>query len=232
MSVQPPELPPLPASWPFPKRDPRPSLILGHGLEIPGQGGGWTLLAEGSLEGALSFEPLHGAFGRGGVGRAGNLVIRPYRRGGLLRFVNDRTYASPRRFLSELHLHRALWEGGFPTVPPFGCAWRRRGWGVEGLYLSAFVPGRPWPRAWAAEAWPPVARAIAALADWGCWSPDLNATNVHLPEAGEPLLLDFDRAGFPGGDDLRVRYRARLLRSLVKLGAPGALRGRVAEGPW
>ena len=230
MPSSPSSLPPFPEAWPYPARPALPALAVRQGLAIPGQGGGWTLEAEGDLTFGSEFTALGGSFGRGGVGRAGSVVIRPYRRGGWIRHVNERTYLDPSRFRRELQVHRALWEGGFPTVRPLGCAWRRCRWGVEGLYLTTFAPGASWPRSWDPSAWPRVAEAIRALVAWGCWSPDLNATNVHLAAAGEPLILDFDRATFVRGGDLAARYRARLLRSLEKLGAPEGIRERLRGG--
>ncbi len=224
-----PPLPPLPASWPFPARSVSTATHLQEGCAVPGQGEGWSVEAPGPPPFGDRFEPLGGAFGRGGVGRAGEVVIRPYRRGGWVRRMNDRTYLSAERFRRELQIHLHLWQAGFPTVEPLGCAWRRHRWGVEGLYLTRFVEGEPWPRSWDPGCWPEVTRGIEALSAWGCWSPDLNATNVHRASTGETLLLDFDRACFPEARGLRSRYFDRLLRSLEKLNAPGPLREAAAK---
>lgn len=167
--------------------------------------------------------PLGGAFGRGGVARLGEVVIRPYRRGGLVRWVNERTYPSPRRFQAELAVHRALWDAGLPTVPPVGCAWRRKGWGCEGAFLTTWVEGQPWPRDWQGAPWEVVAGLMEALASWGCWIPDFNATNVHVGADGVVRMLDFDRGCWGEQGDLLDRYRGRMLRSLEKLGAPQEL---------
>ncbi len=97
-------------------------------VDIPGSGGGWRLLAPEGLILEGGGEALPDAFGRGGIRRHGDLVIRPYRRGGLVRHLNAGTYLTPRRFGAELAIHRLLWAAGFPTIEPVGCAWRRRGW--------------------------------------------------------------------------------------------------------
>jgi len=163
---------------------------------------------------------LSGAFGRGGVRRLGEVVLRPYRRGGLVRYLNGRIYLSSARFAQEFMVHRALWLAGFPTVEPLGYAVRRRGWGVEGLFLTRHAECVPWPRNWAAQDIAEQLRSpIEALCAWGLHSPDLNATNVMVTPQGEVLLLDWDRATW-GGGDLLARYRARLARSLMKLEAP------------
>lgn len=199
-------------------------------MAIPGFGAGWNLEAVAglSLEGVPG--PMGGAFGRGGVARLETLVVRPYRRGGLIRHLNERTYPGPSRFLGELAVHRALWSAGLPTVEPMGCAWRRHGWGVEGLYLTRWQAGEPWPRNWPGAPWPEVAGILRALSAWGCWVPDLNATNVFIDEAGAVRVLDFDRASFISSGDLEGRYLGRLRRSLAKLGAPGALQAQAAGG--
>lgn len=216
-------VPPLPADWPFESGLPLRPLGCRVNLELPGLGGGWRVCTPGGIPPIGEAVPLEGAFGRGGIFRMGDLVVRPYRRGGLLRHVNARTYRSHLRFAAEHAVHRGLWEAGFPTVEPLGYAWRPSSLGVEGVLFTRFAEGLPWPRQWnldparAGE----LRRAIDALCAWGLWSPDLNATNVLLPPEGGVLLLDWDRARFePAGADLQPRYRARLERSLRKLGAP------------
>jgi hypothetical protein len=155
----------------------------------------------------------------------GELVLRPYRRGGLVRLVNAATYWGFRRFQDEFHVHRALWEAGFPTVEPLGWARRRRGLGWEGVFLTRFQEALPWPKAWerSAQVIPPLAELLKALCAWGLHAPDLNATNVLLAFDGQVLALDWDRARWAPGEDLLARYRDRLVRSLRKLGAPAAL---------
>ena len=200
-------------------------------VDIPGFGSGWTLEASRGLELVGLPESLSGAFGRGGVMRLGSCVLRPYRRGGLVRHLNERTYPGPSRFQEELNLHRALWAAGLPTVEPLGCAWRRHGWGVEGLYLTGWEAGLPWPRQWSGGGWPEVARILRALAQWGIWVPDLNATNVFIGADGQVRVLDFDRGvHLADNAELPNRYLDRLSRSLAKLGAPETLRAQVAGG--
>lgn len=216
-----PTIPPLPSPWPFPMRAPGPPPELRKGLTIPSEGGGWTVLAAPDLDLDGEAAALSGAFGRGGVRRLGEVVLRPYRRGGLVRHLNARTYASSARFAQEFLVHRALWLAGFPTVEPLGYAVRRRAWGVEGLFLTRHAECAPWPRDWNALS-QPTARLrplIEALCMWGLHSPDLNATNVMITPEGGVLLLDWDRATWDGGE-LLAKYRDRLVRSLAKLEAP------------
>jgi hypothetical protein len=197
---------------------------------LPGFEGAWRTCILGEAFPAAQAEPLDGAFGRGGILRAGTVVLRPYRRGGLLRHLNGRTYLSVVRFAAEFAVHRALWTSGFPTVEPVGYAWRPRPIGVEGVYLTRWTEGIPWPRAWDRSplVLPALKTALGSLCEWGLWAPDLNATNVLVKPDGGILLLDWDRAHFaPGLPSLR-RYHARLRRSLLKLGAPAEVAAEFA----
>lgn len=226
-------MPDLPSTWPYQPRTGLPPLQARQDSTLPGLGGGWTLLAAEDFDlPSGPAAPLGDAFGRGGVLRLGDLVLRPYRRGGLLRRLNPDRYASPARFERELGVHRALWERGFPTVEPVGCAHRARGAGYEGVLLTRHVEGRPWPRTWDArpETLEALARALRALSAWGLLAPDLNATNVHLGADGVVRCLDWDRAAFRDpGEGLRARYLARMRASLRKLGAPEGLAPALAR---
>lgn len=235
-AVKLPSVPPLPSDWPF-VPEPRGEAIRdGSTGALPGLGEGWRRFGRLDFEGlSPDSEPLGGRFGRGGLRRAGELILRPYRRGGFVRHFNGHRYGSPERFARELQVHEALWQAGFPTTEPLGYAWRPApGWGVEGVFLSRFAPGLPWPRDWSrsGEVLAALLPAIRALCAWGLWAPDLNATNVHLPDAGGMLLLDWDRAAWTAPEGLGERYRRRLLRSLEKLGAPAELLASLQNAAW
>jgi len=213
-------IPPLPASWPFAPRVAAPCPPPRAGARLPGLDGAWDLAAPADLAFQGDPEPLGGSFGRGGVYRVGDVVLRPYRRGGLVRHLNAAIYPAPDRFAREYRVHRALWEAGFPTVEPLGWAHRARLWGCEGVFLTRFAGGTPWPRAWDEAALPRVRALLEALCAWGLYAPDLNATNFQVLPGGEVLALDWDKARWLPGEDLAERYRERLARSLRKLGAP------------
>ncbi len=216
-------IPSLPSLWPYALRASGVPPVMRKGFVIPGEGDDWTLLAAPDLDLEGDAAGLSGAFGRGGVRRQGDVVLRPYRRGGLVRHLNARIYASSGRFAQEFLVHRALWLAGFPTVEPLGYAVRRRAWGVEGLFLTRHEECVPWPRTWEArDVSGQLRSAIEALCAWGLHSPDLNATNVMVTPEGGVLLLDWDRAAW-GGRDLLARYRTRLVRSLTKLEAPNQI---------
>ena len=215
------KVPPLPSHWPYPPRAPAPAPERRIQVPLPGLPGLWTLEAVPGLDLSPAAAGLGQAIGRGGVLRAGDVVLRPYRRGGLVRHVNAGIYWDRARFAQESQVHRALWAAGLPTVEPLGWAWRPRLWGCEGVFLTRFAQGLPWPRAWdRPEVLPRLRVLLEALCAWGLWAPDLNATNVLVDPAGDLLTLDWDRARWSPDPDLPARYRGRLLRSLRKLGAP------------
>lgn len=189
---------------------------------LPGFGGGWTLLLQKGCVLESSASPLAGAFGRGGILRIGEAVVRPYRRGGMVRFFNKATYPGIHRFRNEFEIHAQLFHRGFPTVEPLGYAFRRRGLGWQGLYVTRWVDAEAWPSDWSRSQHilPALGQALHFLNEAGYWAPDLNATNVLVTPSGDLQLIDWDRAalGRPGG--LLPAYRARMLRSLQRLGAP------------
>ena len=141
-------VPPLPPTWPYQPGMPLRPLGCRLNLELPGFGGGWRVCTPGGMVPEGEASVLAGAYGRGGVVRVGDLVLRPYRRGGLLRHVNERTYRSHLRFAAEHAVHRGLWESGFPTVEPLGYAWRPVRMGVEGVLITRLAEGEPWPGRW------------------------------------------------------------------------------------
>jgi hypothetical protein len=201
--------------------------VVRDGARLPGLAGTWRLEAAPDLDLDGPGADLGQAFGRGGVLRAGPVVLRPYRRGGCLRHLNASLYASPARFRREFQVHRALWTAGLPTVEPLGWACRRRLWGWEGVYLTRWAEGAPWPRTWARgpEVLAQLGTLLGALCAWGLHAPDLNATNILVQPSGTLLALDWDRARWTRRNDLMARYRGRLERSLAKLGAPPDLGG-------
>jgi len=216
-------VPPLPPGWPFESSVPLRPLGCRLNLDLPGLGGGWRVCTPGGMVPEGVAVPLSDSFGRGGILRVGDMVMRPYRRGGFLRHFNERTYRTQLRFAAEHAVHRGIWDSGFPTVEPLGYAWRPRALGVEGVLFTRLAEGAPWPNRWelSSERGQAIRTAISLLCEWGLWSPDLNATNIMLPAKGGVLFLDWDRARFePPGADLWPRYRARLARSLTKLKAP------------
>src|SRR5574344_1949041 len=71
-------IPPLPPSWPFTPRGADREELRMVKTELPGLPGWWTLHTRGELPLEGEAEGLAGAFGRGGVLRLGEVVLRPY----------------------------------------------------------------------------------------------------------------------------------------------------------
>ncbi len=223
-------IPSLPDTWPY---KPRPALVSWtrtENLDLVDLGPKWTRIGPPDLD--LSNEPssLGDAFGRGGIHRRGHVVLRPYRRGGAIRHVNERVYLNRNRFQEEADAHRALWENGFPTVEPLGFAFRPYSFGVEGIYFTRHVAALPWAHAFerTRELLPQFARLLDSLSAWGLYAPDLNATNFIIDEAGSLLALDWDRAAWSEpGKPLLEAYLRRLERSLFRLDAPMEIRAMI-----
>lgn len=216
-------VPPMPPDWPYQPGLPLAPLGCRLNQTLPGLGDGWRVCTPGAITPAGEATNLPNAMGRGGILCVGDVVMKPYRRGGLLRHLNERTYRSHLRFAAEHAVHRGLWETGFPTVEPLGYAWRPKGMGVEGVLFTRKAEGSNWPQRWdlTESRRSDIKTAFAALCEWGLWSPDLNATNILLPPDRGVIFLDWDRAQFTQpGTGLWHRYEARMRRSLLKLGAP------------
>ncbi len=178
--------------------------------------------------------PLAG--GRGGVGAYDlmpglHVVLRPYRRGGLVRHFSRQLYCgvSPRP-LRELRVTAHLRALGVPTLEPLAAGVR---WVLPGCYRGALV-SRELPlavnlwqylRAVEAPEREQVCRDAAAVTrrfhDAGAVHPDLNLQNYLVqrgPRGREVLIIDCDRVRLR-----RVTTRdreaafARICRSIRRL---------------
>ncbi|MCL1908874.1 MAG: hypothetical protein FWG12_05855 [Holophagaceae bacterium] len=232
-------LPPLPDAWPFEARKACGELKQIDSSFLPGLAGGWHIYVNSDISDLAAGMNLDGTFGRGCIIRAGGYILRPYRRGGILRFFNKDTYLTSNRFRNEYLVHASLWKVGYPTVEPVGYAFRRLSCGVEGVFITRWVDSRPWPRTWGSNdpsgQISEIARLIKSLSDWRLWAPDMNATNFIVETSGQVLALDWDMAKWTKQGSLISKYWARLKRSMIKLDAPEELidsvRRRLIGGP-
>jgi tRNA A-37 threonylcarbamoyl transferase component Bud32 len=180
--------------------------------------------------------------GRGGVGafqlRADlTAVLRPYRRGGLVRRITSAHYFGlrPRPF-RELRASEALRAAGVPTPEVLGAAVR---WDLPGSYTGALatreVPGaiNLWhylQMAPAPERGPACAAAAAvtrSLHDAGAVHPDLNLQNylVRRTASGfDAWVIDLDRVRFERVTAATRRAAfERICRSIRKLDPESAI---------
>lgn len=179
--------------------------------------------------------------GRGelGVAPAGDLgeaVVRPFRRGGLVRHFVRRRYFLGARAVDELVLTRRLEKRGVPVAEPLAAVHAVRRAGYRAALVTRRVEGaRPVPELLAEasvgagsdprprELLARMGRSVGVLHRVGGAHPDLNAHNLLVPSDPEApvVLLDFDRGRHFLGRTPRLRARwslRRLRRSLRKLG--------------
>jgi len=228
-------------------------LRLPPGFELA-RDGSTTMLLRSDLRGWLlpllaawkddwrGYETRALAAGRGGtrlVRAAGHaVVLRPYRRGGLVARVLHDTYIGwqPRPF-AELETLAALRQRGAPVIEVYGAAVH---WLLPGCYrgwlATRYLAGSRTLWEWATDAPPApprarvltqVGRAVRCLHDRGGWHPDLNLNNVLLttPEGAgdlEVVFIDFDATAavqrLPRTPQADL---ARLERSALKLDPAG-----------
>lgn len=159
-------------------------------------------------------------------GPAGPAVLRRYHRGGQVRHLvrehylytgRDRT-----RPFREWRVTRALFAAGLPVPEPIAAAFERRGAFYTGAILTRRIePAVPLPEAAARmdrAGWQALGRTLVRFARAGLRHPDLNAANILVGDDGRFWLLDFDRATLAAGPTDPAPMRARLERSLAKLG--------------
>lgn len=171
--------------------------------------------------------------GRGTVyffpfGEDGEGVLRPCRRGGLVRLFLKDHYLFVNRPLREFEVHGEAFRRGVPVPPLLGVAWCRRGIAFSGALATERLKGDDldvWLRRSDHDA-PEEERILGACGsmlrhchDKGLFHADLNVKNIFITGT-QPSLLDFDRARFyPSlGRVRRARNLLRLRRSFHRLG--------------
>ena len=166
-----------------------------------------------------------------------HLLLRQYRRGGLLRHINASRYLSPRRALDEIRVCREAASRGVPVPVAIGAILEQAAlfwqcWlAVEeiedasdlGAYLRR-LPAVP-TREIAVEKrllTDALAAAIRQMHDAGLWHADLQARNILLrrsPSGVEVFFIDLDKSRI--ADPLPEKRRAanlrRLNRSILKM---------------
>lgn len=168
----------------------------------------------------------------------GDVVIKEYRRGGMLRFIRRRYYVRngtprPERELDSLIAVRA---DGVNAPEPVAC-FSRGSLFYRGWLVTRFIKGRGLVDVCRAEASaadvliPELVRQVRVLVQHRIAHVDLHPGNVHVGADGAVYLLDFDRALLFEGtaDELRQRYDTRWRRAVEKHRLPPVLADRFTQ---
>lgn len=157
---------------------------------------------------------------------ATGLVLRHYRRGGLMaRFSDDHFSRQPvhqSRAMREYALLRVMSSWNLPVPEPAIARHHPHGWQYTADIAVVLVPDsrnlvqhlrqdRPTPATWAA-----LGQAIRQLHNRQVFHADLNAHNLLLDANGAAWVVDFDKCDVRPGEDWKAHNLARLLRSLRK----------------
>lgn len=200
----------------------------GGAADVPGMAGGGGGAADVPGRGPIHVVPLDGG---------GQAVVRPFRRGGLVRHLVEARYFLGDRAFHELALLARLRRRDLPVPRPLAAVQSRRIPGYRAALvtrriagvepLSRLLPGSPPDRT--RRLMEAVGRTVGRLHAVGAAHADLNAHNLLAdPEASDrPVyLVDLDR-GRLGDTPLPERAARgnlrRLRRSLEKLSLEGAL---------
>jgi 3-deoxy-D-manno-octulosonic acid kinase len=188
--------------------------------------------------------PAAGLGGRGGLSRVLTaevpVLVREYRKGGMLRALRGARFHGSWRPLEELVLLRRLRAVGVPAPEAVGCVVLRRPLGWRGFLLTQEVEGAVDLEAWLHGVRAPTrrprrellreaGRSVRMLHDAGVLHPDLHPKNLLLTPEGGVLVLDLDGARTGDGlvtDGGRVKNLVRLARAVEKHRLKGLRAGR------
>jgi len=167
------------------------------------------------------------------AGNGEEWVLRPYRRGGLVARLSDARYLwtglERTRAFHELRLTAELHARDLPVPRPVAASVTRHGPTYEAALITVRLPGA---RALASllesgdaddALLQRVGATIRRFHDAGLDHVDLNARNLLVDEGGKVWLIDLDRCRLRPDGAWKARNLARLERSLVKFGTPGAM---------
>ena len=158
------------------------------------------------------------------------LLVRPYRKGGMLRGVRGARFHGRLRPLDELTLHAELQQRGVGVLDVAGAVVRGDTSGWEGWLITREEADAVDLAAWLdgadtaghddpATTLERAGRVVRELHDEGVAHPDLHPKNLLLTREGTVLVLDLDRAGMdhePLPSRPRLANLARFERSLEK----------------
>ena len=184
-------------------------------------------LADALLEGK-GCTPLD-AGGRGNILRfsypGGEGIIRPYRRGGLIRHIMRDTYLLTNRPLREFQIHLKLLGKGLSLPPLLGVYWERSGLFVRGALATGALDAITLldclkdTRDNTEQVLHACGAMIRKMHELHVWHADLQIRNILIGD-DKPYLIDFDNARILQNISplLRGRNLLRLKRSFEKNG--------------
>ena len=163
----------------------------------------------------------------------GPVVIKHFRRGGLLALLIEKTYCGigKKRSQIEFEQMRKARQLGVQTPKPVAFAFRGRifyqNWLITEQIpavqsMAALAKTAPLRVEGALHA---LGRQIGVLIDHGILHADFHPGNVLVDDSGKVYLVDFDKTATYGGspDMLRSKYRQRWCRAVQKHALPQVL---------
>lgn len=167
------------------------------------------------------------------------LVLRHYRRGGLVRHISEKHYIftgmDNTRAMREFDLLLSLQSKGLPAPVPYACRVLRHGLFYTASLVTHRLPGQTLAERLLANGllssentcdknlWRSLGELIARFHAAGVFHADLNAHNIMLDDDGNLFLIDFDRGRMqalpkdPAQSGWCVENISRLERSIKKI---------------
>lgn len=170
----------------------------------------------------------------------GDVVIKTYQRGGLIRFLIRETYLNlgTTRCQAEYEQMNHAYRLGIHVPRPVAYAFKGgmfyKGWLImEKIHHQktlADLSRTDLPKAQAASV--KLAEQISRLMDNHIFHPDLHPGNVLVRDDGRVFIIDFDKArSVPGSrHQLASRYLKRWKRAVTKYQLPDALSRTIEKG--
>jgi tRNA A-37 threonylcarbamoyl transferase component Bud32 len=168
------------------------------------------------------------------------LVLRPFRRGGLIgRLIKDgylRVGASASRGFREYHLLAWMRAQGLPVPHPVAAHYKPVGlWYRADLITKRIAHSRPLADVIAEVAlpdatWAQIGAVVRQMHDLGVDHTDLNCRNILIDDAHKIWLIDFDKCARRAAGSWTTGNLDRLKRSLEKERAKAPLHW--AEANW
>jgi hypothetical protein len=160
----------------------------------------------------------------------GPVAIKHYLRGGLIRHINHCTYLNWPRTRSEKEFRwlETVRRIGIAAPQPIAFAATGGLFGQCWLVTGAIARPRSLiqlpPDDHRMAVYARAAAQVETLIRHGIWHRDLHPGNILVDEAGNPHIIDFDRARYLENHRLlRQRYSRRWKRAIVKHGLPAEL---------